>query len=41
MNFFEFILYLFGILVIYVWVLAGHAPLWIWHLVEISKGILW
>jgi hypothetical protein len=41
MNFFEFILYLVGILIIYVWVIAGHPPHWTLHLIEVMKGILW
>lgn len=41
MNFFEFILYLVGILIIYVWVMAGHPPHWALHLIEATKGILW
>jgi len=41
MNFFEFILYLVGILIIYVWIMAGHPPHWVFHLIDAMKGILW
>jgi len=41
MNFVEFHIYATGILIVYVWIMAGHAPLWFWHLIEISKGVLW
>jgi len=41
MNFFEFIIYSVGILIIYVWVMGGHSPHWVFHLFELSKGVLW
>ncbi len=40
-SFLELLLYLFGILIVFVWVMAGHPPHWAWHLIEITKGVLW